>query len=1099
MSGKKGDWWQLRRHGFIISSDSVWALTFTIIFMLGFMGMQFLGDTNRGRSTFEELHSVSENGIDTLDKRGVLEEIGYFWAIGNTTYAETLAKKNLDLLVPRTMGYRIEIIDQDNITILYSSDNYTQTGRIPEMEASETTRSMRLISGYSQNQSRAGWSARAWLVENKSWGADTLMNSSVCCDGLQAQMVQEPMGGKPLYLVVPADASLVLGLINISWEGVEPSSETTSSSDSSTEDSSSSSTSSSSSESSLGGCHVCPADPACPTGASYHTEMDEYNYHSFVVPAGKTCNLDVKIYTGDDGPLGTNIYDIFINKQDQCTPQCDIVSKTCGCQCQRPPERPDLWPWDYTTFYDGYGKYRTVTMFNLGNPTSAEKYQVMIDCWSPTGADYLCPGDYYIYVKALPGSSAGCPNDPDPIIISTSSSSSSSSSGSSMQDCGNGAVDPGEECDDGNSLSDDGCSSACEFELCRSSGMIGYWRMDESGSKAHNYAGGSDCNFNDDASWSTGKIGRAVNLDGWGDYLSCGNAGGLNKNMGQTTVAGWMYADATPSSGEGMFSKSTRRYGCTYSTDGQVWCYIGGAANNINYPVGVGGWHYIVETFDGINMTLYVDGVKRATRVSTSSSTGTGGNFNIGDLSGYFNGRLDEVAIWERALTQGEIDQLYGGGSGGSACYLTGPDGITCTDDSECSSGHCAIDYDGSGSWCAPAAMCAHNATAPGSCGPGCMVNPGAIASVCAGAASLWNCTNGAWAATNCSTCGSGLGRDAPCMGVKGCVAGSPATCLSVCDTDGLACDFCGSLVRGAPGSDTLYDASCSGGICQCTGGNCSMPPSRIDCGECMSCNVTGYSGSCKTVGTNTYLDKINDTVSPNMCGAGEYCDGAGSCVAAPIGSCSPAPTGIKFAPGVCAQSVNCDEDESGSPGIRLNSRDHFAGQTYLGGWGTCYAPPNDVTTCRWRYLHSDEDDMSIGTPDYGGYLYVKHGDHLYFNASVDGGDSIDFDIQAMPESDCSMTLTLQNNGGQLIGSCTVGTMPGAGSDCRPNLGMNLYNSQWYGCSIQGDAAIASGAITKNAVNTFKLTTASNIGGSFVCGIDKACVTFVDNIDIACS
>ena len=35
-----------------------------------------------------------------------------------------------------------------------------------------------------------------------------------------------------------------------------------------------------------------------------------------------------------------------------------------------------------------------------------------------------------------------------------------------VEGCGNGLVEPAEQCDDGNRVDDDGCSSACEFEYC---------------------------------------------------------------------------------------------------------------------------------------------------------------------------------------------------------------------------------------------------------------------------------------------------------------------------------------------------------------------------------------------------------------------------------------------------------------------------------------------------------------------------------------------------------------------------------------------------------------------------------------------------------
>lgn len=77
----------------------------------------------------------------------------------------------------------------------------------------------------------------------------------------------------------------------------------------------------------------------------------------------------------------------------------------------------------------------------------------------------------------------------------------------------------------------------------------------------------------------------------------------------------------------------------------------------------VGVNYYIVATYDGINLKLYVDGVLVGSATSAGTYVGminSDSNFMIGAFSepspnGFFNGTIDEVAVWNKELSVHEI------------------------------------------------------------------------------------------------------------------------------------------------------------------------------------------------------------------------------------------------------------------------------------------------------------------------------------------------------------------------------------------------------------------------------------------------------------
>ncbi|MBL0144540.1 MAG: LamG domain-containing protein [Chitinophagaceae bacterium] len=95
-----------------------------------------------------------------------------------------------------------------------------------------------------------------------------------------------------------------------------------------------------------------------------------------------------------------------------------------------------------------------------------------------------------------------------------------------------------------------------------------------------------------------------------------------------------------------------------------------------------GNWHYLVGTYDGTDLKIYVDGVLEATTADVSVPM-TGANpLYIGTSAGSskLNGSLDEVSIWNTALTATQINNLIGQQLAGNETNLVAYynfDGIT--------------------------------------------------------------------------------------------------------------------------------------------------------------------------------------------------------------------------------------------------------------------------------------------------------------------------------------------------------------------------------------------------------------------------------------
>lgn len=83
------------------------------------------------------------------------------------------------------------------------------------------------------------------------------------------------------------------------------------------------------------------------------------------------------------------------------------------------------------------------------------------------------------------------------------------------------------------------------------------------------------------------------------------------------------------------------------------------------------GWNMITFVKSGSTVTLYVNAVQEVTGTQTNSLTSLAlyimarnQSDNGNSPTGFFDGTIDEMGWWNKALSSSEITDLYGGGSG---------------------------------------------------------------------------------------------------------------------------------------------------------------------------------------------------------------------------------------------------------------------------------------------------------------------------------------------------------------------------------------------------------------------------------------------------
>jgi len=221
-------------------------------------------------------------------------------------------------------------------------------------------------------------------------------------------------------------------------------------------------------------------------------------------------------------------------------------------------------------------------------------------------------------------------------------------------------------------------ANAWAIDLKSDPALVGLWLFDDgSGDVVSDSSGnGNDGTINGDFQWDIGKFGGCIVASGGGS-INVPVSASLDTVTGAMTIAAWFRVDADSDTGirrqnafllEDQSTSEPVPDGFSF----RIWTTSGLSPGIYGQTeLQQGQWYHVAGTYDGSQMTLYIDGVPEAEVMSDagavidgkwSGDIGTPGDtLQLKYSSESLTGGIDEIVLLNRALDEGEINELMAG------------------------------------------------------------------------------------------------------------------------------------------------------------------------------------------------------------------------------------------------------------------------------------------------------------------------------------------------------------------------------------------------------------------------------------------------------
>lgn len=207
-------------------------------------------------------------------------------------------------------------------------------------------------------------------------------------------------------------------------------------------------------------------------------------------------------------------------------------------------------------------------------------------------------------------------------------------------------------------------------------GLLDWWPGD---GNAFDIVGARHGTLENGATFAPGKVANAFSLDGVGAYVTVPN---LDRN--QFTVDAWIKRDRISIPGgfdRLLMSVNNGGWGFYIEGDNTLRLTLTGITNVSSVgTIADLNWHHVAVTYNGSTACFYIDGQQDVCQGFGASFNSGGGAYTIGSRGAaeYFDGLIDELDLFDHALSAGEVGAIYAAGTAGKIHpVFTGPYNIT--------------------------------------------------------------------------------------------------------------------------------------------------------------------------------------------------------------------------------------------------------------------------------------------------------------------------------------------------------------------------------------------------------------------------------------
>jgi flagellin-like protein len=207
--------------------------------------------------------------------------------------------------------------------------------------------------------------------------------------------------------------------------------------------------------------------------------------------------------------------------------------------------------------------------------------------------------------------------------------------------------------------------------------LVGYWKFDDNGgsSAADSSGNGNPGTLVNSPTWVNGKYGYALNFNGGNQYVTVSSNDALSPEVstGEMTLCAWINLESYPVSGQSRApviekgSSGMWEYALYVYSSGaggiSVWTSSGnGVAEPQGGNIPLNTWTFLCGSYTSSSAVVYINGASIGSTVPSGTASANTAPVLIGartDGSQYLNAIIDDARIYNRALSQTEINDLY--------------------------------------------------------------------------------------------------------------------------------------------------------------------------------------------------------------------------------------------------------------------------------------------------------------------------------------------------------------------------------------------------------------------------------------------------------